>query len=279
MECSNPRVFSFPGPQPPQQFYASASTPRHPIFSPPSDSFPMRPSTTSTLSSSPTPFSLSQSSIGRSTPALTLRPSSFGFNSKPEQPMASSSSSHLYWSLRDLAPSTDEKQDSTPITASMSTGTIGCRLFGIDLVNCSNIEESVPSHITASRSRGTSTVIGHTTTPVPTSLDMASGSHGVGGGVTAYASISSMNLDAMVGSDVVRGRGAGSGETELALVPINQNSADVVTAAGSEQMLPMEFPPCRPVRSCTKVSLFCSPIAYILGEILLYQLILCQKKI
>ncbi|XP_078171907.1 auxin response factor 7-like [Carex rostrata] len=254
MECSNPRVFSFPGPQPPQQFYASASTPRRPIFSPPSDSFPMRPPTTSTLSSSPTPFSLSQSSIGRSTSALTFRPSSFGFNSKPEQPMASSSNSHLYWSLRDLAPSTDEKQDSTPITASMPTGTIGCRLFGIDLVNCSNIGESVPSHITAARSRGTSSsVIGYTTTPVPMSLDMASGSHGVGGGVTAHSSISSKNIDAMVGSDVVRGRDAGSGETELALVPINQNSADVVTAASSEQMLPVEFPPCRPIRSCTKV--------------------------
>lgn len=161
----------------------------------------------------------------------------------------------------------------------MPTGTIGCRLFGIDLVNCSNIGESVPSHITAAQSRGTSSsVIGYTTTPVPMSLDMASGSHVVGGGVTAHASISSKNIDAMVGSDVVRGRDAGSGETELALVPINQNSADVVTAASSEQMLPVEFPPCRPIRSCTKVSLFCSPVAYMLGEILLYQLIFCQKK-
>jgi hypothetical protein len=256
------QVFSFLGPQPPppQQFYASPLTPCHSM---PSSS--MRPLNTSPNSSSPSPFSLSQSPIGCSSSALSLRPSSFGFNLKPEQPVASSSSSHLYWSVRDSATQTEMRPDSTPITASMLTGTTGCRLFGIDLVN-SSIEESVHSHFTATHSRGvSSSVIGHATTPIPMSIDVASKSCGVGSGVTPRAPISLMNQDAMVGSDVICGRDVGRTEhppdfldfnvadAQSKGLQVNQNSANFVTAASSEQMPPVE-PPCRHVRSCTKVS-------------------------
>lgn len=283
-------MFSFPGPQPLQQIYASPPTPRHPIFS-----SSVRPLNTSPVSSSPPPFSLSQSSIGPSTSALSLQPSSFHFNTKPDA-MASSSSSHLYWSVRDSATQTEKKQDSTPIAASMPTGTTGCRLFGIDLVNCSNKEESVPSHFIIARSRGvSSSIFGHTTTPGPTSLVVASGSHGVSGGMTRHAQISSMTPDVMVGSDVVHSCAPISvntvqindvvhvcGGTERASVPldldvadtqskglqINQNSAGVVIAASSDQMPPVEFPPCCHVRSCTKVCLFLLPVAYLLCEVI-----------
>jgi hypothetical protein len=253
-------VLSFLGPQPPlrQQFYASAPTPRRPMIS-----SSMRPLHTSPVSSSPSPFSSSQSSIGRSSSALSLRPSSYGFNLKPEQPTASSSSSHLYLSVRNSATQT-EKPDSPPITASMPTGITGCRLFGIDLMN-NSIEESVRSHFTAATHGDSSSVIGHTTAPIPTSLDVESKSCWVGGGATPHAPISLMNQDAMMGSDVIRGSDVVRTEhapdlLDISVVnarskglQINQNNANFVTAASSEQMPPVESPPCRHVRSCTKV--------------------------
>ncbi|KAJ4761751.1 Auxin response factor [Rhynchospora pubera] len=237
------QVFSFPGPQPAQQFYASASTPRHPIFSSPSIPFSIRPLSTSPLTLGPSSFGLSQSTLGHTSSSLSLRTSSFGFSSRPEQSMACSSSSHLDLSLRDSSPPIEKKQQSNPNTVGISTRNAGCRLFGIELV---------------SRSLGaSSSAICHDTASIPTCLDVGLGSHGVGSGCAP------INAGAVTGScHIVTGgtehapipMDEGAIISEIQTLPVNQIcNADAVTASGSEQIPLAELPPCRHVRSCTKV--------------------------